>query len=154
MRNAVVTVHVHVELPTAVEEDDLARAVQAALNAEGRPDGEVTVVLTDDAQVQELNRRYAGVDAPTDVLAFNMLEGDPAFVVPLEAASYLGDVVISVPYAARQAADQGHPLAAELRLLAVHGALHLLGYDHLTAEEQAEMWRRQDSILRALPPLR
>ncbi len=146
-------VYVHVELPATVDEEDLIRAVQAVLDAEGRSDGEVTVVLTDDAQVQELNRRYAGVDAPTDVLAFSALEGDPAFVISPEAAGYLGDLIISVPYAARQAAEQGHPLAAELRLLAVHGALHLLGYDHSTAEEQAEMWHRQDSILRALSPL-
>lgn len=146
-------VYVHVELPATVDEEDLVHAVQAALEAEGRSDGEVTVVLTDDAQVQELNRQYAGVDAPTDVLAFSAWEGDPVFVIPPEAAGYLGDIIISVPYAARQAAEQGHPLAAELRLLAIHGALHLLGYDHSTAEEQAEMWRRQDSILQALSPL-
>ncbi|MCS7221442.1 MAG: rRNA maturation RNase YbeY [Anaerolineae bacterium] len=146
-------VYVHVELSATVDEEDLIHAVQAALDAEGRSDGEVTVVLTDDAQVQELNRRYAGVNAPTDVLAFSAREGAPGFVIPPEAAGYLGDIIISIPYAARQAAEQGHSLAAELRMLAVHGALHLLGYDHSTAEEQAEMWRRQDSILRALPPL-
>jgi len=147
-------VYVHLELPIVVDETDLIHAVQAVLDAEGHPNEEVTVVLTDDAQIQELNRRYAGVNAPTDVLAFSALEGDPKFVIPPEATGYLGDIVISIPYAARQAAEQGLPLAMELRLLAVHGTLHLLGYDHSTAEEQANMWHRQDLILRALPPLR
>jgi probable rRNA maturation factor len=148
-----VTVDVRESWSVPIEQDDLARAVRAALDAEGHPEGEVTVLLTDDAQIRELNRVYAGVDAPTDVLSFSARGGDPAFIVAPEAAAYLGDIVISVPYAARQAAEQGHSLAAELRLLVVHGTLHLLGYDHSTEEEQAEMWRRQDSVLKTLSPL-
>ncbi len=141
------------QMDVAVDEADLKRAAQATLTAEGYPDGEITIVLTDDARVRWLNRTYAGVDAPTDVLAFGAQEGDPSFVVPPEAGHYLGDIVISVPFAARQAAEQGHSLAAELRLLVVHGTLHLLGYDHLTEDERREMWRRQESILCALPPI-
>jgi len=146
-------VDVRAGLSVPFDQDDLALAVQSVLKAEGCSEGEVTVLLTDDAQIRELNRDYAGVDAPTDVLSFSAREGDPAFVIAPEAATYLGDIVISVPYAAHQAAEQGHSLAAELRLLVVHGTLHLLGYDHSTEEERAEMWRRQDSILRTLSPL-
>jgi probable rRNA maturation factor len=139
-------------LTAAVDVDDLRQAVEAALNHEGHAEGEVTVLLTDDAQVQDLNRQYAGIDSPTDVLSFSAQEGDPAFVAAPEVVAYLGDIAIAVPFAARQAAAVGHSQAAELRLLAVHGTLHLLGYDHATEEEQAAMWQRQEAILALLPP--
>jgi len=148
-----IQIQVDIELEYPVDLEDLRRAVQLTLESEGRPEGEITLVLTDDERVRELNRAYAGVDAPTDVLAFSAREGDSAFVVAPEAVDYLGDVVIAVPFAARQAEELSQPLAAELRLLAIHGTLHLLGYDHATEEERREMWRRQGAILAMLPPL-
>lgn len=106
---------------------------------------EVSIVLTDDAHIHELNRDYRGVDRPTDVLAFSQLEGrefpsDSALVT-------LGDVVISVETAARQAGEHGHSLQDELDLLTVHGILHLLGYDDQTEEEAEEMRRHERRIL-------
>jgi len=98
--------------------------------------------------VRELNARYRGVDAVTDVLAFPARGGDERFVEGPEAAGYLGDVVISYPRAAAQAAAAGHSVADELRLLVVHGVLHVLGHDHVTSEEEAAMWARQEEILR------
>ncbi len=148
-----VEIQVSAHLHQAIDQADLQHAAQVALDAEGRSDGEITILLTDDAQIRELNRAYAGVDAPTDVLSFRAQEGDATFAIPPEATAYLGDIVISVPYAARQAARQNHPLAAELRLLVVHGVLHLLGYDDQTEEERAVMWERQNEILKRLPPL-
>lgn len=136
-----------VNLIESVDSADLERAAQHALVSAGRPQAQVTILLTDDASIQELNRRYAGIDAPTDVLSFSAWEGDPGFVVAPEMAAYLGDIVISVPYAARQAAAAGHALDDELRLLVVHGILHLLGYDHATDAEEAVMWEKQRSIL-------
>ena len=91
-------------------------------------DHELAIVLTDDAQLHTLNLQYRGIDQPTDVLSF---PADPADLPPGEPA-YLGDILISVPYAARNAEAAGWSLAEELRLLAVHGLLHLLGHDDET----------------------
>jgi len=101
---------------------------------------ELNLLLTDDEQMRTLNRTFRGLDKPTDVLSFSQIEGrDARFVLPPSSVTMLGDVIISIDTAARQAAEQGHSLAYELRHLAVHGGLHLLGYDHETDEEEAEM---------------
>ena len=110
-------------------------------------DAEVTLVITDDEAVAELNRQYRAVDGPTDVLSFAAQESTPGFVSAPEAAAYLGDIIIALPFTRQQAAGLGRPLADELRLLAVHGTLHLLGYDHAEPDEEAAMWARQDAIL-------
>jgi probable rRNA maturation factor len=98
----------------------------------------------------ELNRRYRGLAQPTDVLAFPMAEGRFGRL----SGDLLGDVVISVETAERQAGPGG--LRAELALLLVHGILHLLGHDHGTPGERRAMWRKQATLLRSLgfPPLR
>lgn len=107
---------------------------------------ELTVVITDDERVRELNHRYRGVNLPTDVLAFEgTAEG---FVEAPGSIPYLGDVVISYPRVRAQAEEQGHSPDRELALLVIHGVLHLLGYDHTTSEEEAIMWARQEAILR------
>jgi probable rRNA maturation factor len=116
---------------------------------------ELTVVVTGDDEVRRLNRDYRGIDATTDVLSFAAQEDAapdaPALVMPPELAAelsaYLGDIVIAYPYAAQQAAHFGVAVASELRLLVVHGVLHLLGYDHDTAEAEAEMWAAQEAAL-------
>jgi probable rRNA maturation factor len=144
------TISVQVDDPYAAEVDaaDLARVVAATLQAEGRPAAEVTVVVTDDETVRALNRQFLGEDSPTDVLSFPTAgETAPGFVTAPEAATYLGDIVIAFPFARQQAAGLGRTLAEELRLLTVHGTLHLLGYDHAEPEEEAVMWARQDAIL-------
>lgn len=126
-----------------VDEAWLHRAAATALESEGRAMAELTLVVTDDQALQELNRRYRGVDAPTDVLAFG---GEtPEFVSAPDAGDYLGDVIISYPRAEAQAAD--HTVPDELALLVVHGVLHLLGYDHDTPSNQARMWSQQATIL-------
>jgi probable rRNA maturation factor len=98
------------------------RSVDAALARHRAGAAEVSVYLTHDGEVRDLNRQYRGIDAPTDVLSFPMDErpGDPWL---------LGDIVISLPRARAQAEAFGHDLARELCYLAVHGTLHLLGYD-------------------------
>jgi probable rRNA maturation factor len=142
-------ISVQVDEPFLAEVDavDLARVIAVALAAEGRADAEVTLVITDDEAVAELNREYRAVDGPTDVLSFAAQEPTPGFVSAPEAAAYLGDIIIALPFTRRQAAGLGRPLADELRLLAVHGTLHLLGYDHAEPDEEAAMWARQDAIL-------
>jgi probable rRNA maturation factor len=95
------------------------------------------VLIVDDAYIRELNCRYRGIDAPTDVLSFSMSEGDFADLHP----DVLGDVVISVETARSQAKAAGHSLADELKLLAIHGTLHLLGFEDETASGRARMLR-------------
>jgi probable rRNA maturation factor len=120
-------------------------AQQTLLYAGQGGEAELTVVLTDDAQIQDLNHQFRDVDAPTDVLSF------PAGEVDLDTGNlYLGDIIISVPRAQAQAAAEGCTLEAELRLLVVHGALHLLGYDHADEQEKAAMWVAQKEILARL----
>jgi probable rRNA maturation factor len=106
----------------------------------------LTVLVTGDATLRELNRRHRGVDAPTDVLAFTN-EAQGPFVDPPGLPRYLGDVIISFPWAECQAAEAGNDLLAELQLLVVHGVLHLLGYEDQTEPERARMWQAQQAVL-------
>jgi probable rRNA maturation factor len=106
---------------------------------------DLTIVLTDDAQLHELNRGYLGVDAPTDVLSFPASETDPETGTP-----YLGDILISIPRAKQQAQAAGHSVEDEVQLLVVHGTLHLLGHDHATAAEKKRMWQAQAEVLSQL----
>lgn len=105
----------------------------------------LSIILTDDEKLHELNHDYLGIDAPTDVLSFPASELDPE-----TGARYLGDILVSVPRAAEQAKAAGHDLAGEVQLLVVHGVLHLLGYDHAEAEEKARMWAVQAEVLERL----
>ncbi len=134
----------------AVDDRDLAAAIAATLAAEQHAGDAVTLVVTSDEAIAELNLHYRGVDGPTDVLSFPAQEPTPGFVSAPEMSGYLGDIVIAFPYTQRQAAELGRNVADELRLLAVHGTLHLLGYDHGTPAEEAAMWAQQDAILARL----
>ena len=110
----------------------------------GCPEAEVGCLLVTDRRIRALNRRYRGEDFPTDVLAFPQGEGGG----PPGHPGLLGDVVISVETAARQAARAGHSLEREAALLLIHGILHLLGHDHATAAERRRMWAIQRRLLR------
>lgn len=110
---------------------------------------ELTIAITGDDEIRDLNRRYRGVDAPTDVLAFGEGMTDVRFAAPGEPA-YLGDVIISYPRAQAQADSRGHPVSDELLLLVVHGVLHLLGHDHAEPDEKRKMRRVQDKVLHDL----
>ena len=113
---------------------------------------ELSLRLTNDAQIQLLNQQYRHQDKSTDVLAFAALEVD--FPVSEEMRShlplYLGDIVISVDTASRQATEQGHPLPTELAWLATHGLLHLLGWDHPDETSLLEMLERQAVLLKLI----
>ncbi len=122
------------------------RAAQTALKHQKESlDVNLSIVLTDNRRLHELNRDYLGVDAPTDVLSFPASETDPE-----TGARYIGDIILSVPYASKSAAKAGHPVEAELQLLVVHGVLHLLGHDHAKPKEKARMWKAQAEILESL----
>lgn len=137
---------------TTFDVEVVYNAVRATLKAHDAEPCEVSVLLTDDSDMRQLNREYRGTDAPTDVLAFSMREGEDGDVNP----SLLGDLVVSLETAARQAltrdglsGDCGN-LETETALLTVHGMLHLLGYDHQTQEEAEIMFEKQERIFRLL----
>jgi probable rRNA maturation factor len=114
---------------------------------------ELTLRLTDDTEVQSLNEQYRQKNQPTDVLAFAALEVDsPELPVEMQLSEplYLGDIVISVETAHRQALQQGHSLKTELAWLASHGLLHLLGWDHPDAESLSAMLNQQSTLLRVV----
>ena len=113
---------------------------------------ELSLRLTDDAEIKVLNHQYREQDKPTDVLAFAALEAD--FPMNEEMRSqlplYLGDIVISVDTANRQATEQGHPLQTELAWLATHGLLHLLGWDHPDETSLLQMLEQQAVLLQLI----
>jgi len=116
------------------------------LRALSLADAELSVVLCDDAVMRDLNRRYRKRDRTTDVLAFAMNEGPR---MPAVVAAPLGDVVISVPTAARQARTAGKRTVDEITILLAHGLLHLLGFDHGTPAEDRRMRARTDALVGA-----
>lgn len=116
------------------------------LQALAKDQAELTVSLVGDAEIQRLNRTYRGQDRPTDVLAFAMREG---VRVPGDERM-LGDVVIALPTAARQARERGLAVADEVRTLLIHGVLHLLGYDHERSATEARRMRAMERRLHAL----
>lgn len=112
--------------------------------APARARGEVAVALVTDAHVRTLNRRYRGTDAPTDVLSFpRSPTREPHVGAPRRASRDLGDIVIATGVARRQARDAGHPYNTELRVLALHGLLHVLGFDHHDKKDDGRMARME-----------
>lgn len=127
----------------AVETGFVRDVVMKALRLSGyREPPDVSVALVDDAYIQVLNREYRGVDQPTDVLAFPMIPEDG-----FESEPALGDIVISLERARDQARQFKHPLRREVALLAVHGLLHLLGYEDETEAGASAMWSKQKALL-------
>lgn len=159
-RQLVMTMSVEVDfvLPRQIDEQEenvlrsLAdRAISIVLDIEGRSKEmyEVSVLYTDDSFIRELNDQYRGEDSATDVLSFPMMcpeEMDISSGFP----EVLGDIVISLDTAERQAKERGVALQDEVGLLLIHGCLHLLGYDHDDANEEAIMWRKQETALNLL----
>ena len=153
------------------------RTVMKAALVEALPQGEpaqVGLVVTDDKTVQELNRRFRGLDEVTDVLSFSAShsghwEGDPQesdeaspesvdseelnFVLPPGEPSPLGEVIISFPQTIRQAQERNGRVEQELALLIIHGVLHLVGYDHMEPEDEAQMQAKERSALAAVSQL-
>jgi probable rRNA maturation factor len=150
-----VSVHVAHQPDEPLDPPLLAALAERTLLSERAPDGSVTIVITDDRAVQDLNSAYRGLDEPTDVLSFGLgglakpLEESPVvdFVLPDDATPAIGEVVIAYPYAARQARTAGRAVRDEVALLVVHGVLHLLGHDHLEPDEAVAMQERERAIL-------
>ena len=149
-----ITVQVDKALHPTVDRVLLEQSARYTLEGAHPPGAaSLTIVITSDEQLQQLNRQYLGIDAPTDVLSFPAGDVDPD-----SGGLYLGDVLISLPRALAQADAGGHALTDELQLLTVHGVLHLLGHDHAEPDETQAMQTAQSAILQRLgcainPPL-
>jgi probable rRNA maturation factor len=146
-----VSVLVHPELRGKVDEARLNETLVKLLTGEGL-DKSITAALlvTTDEAVRRLNLIYRGQDVETDVLAFGMQGGEERFISPPSGPVHLGDVVISYPRAVVQAEEHGQTVEEELDRLAVHGALHLLGYEDESDEDRRRMWHKQEAVLRHL----
>ncbi len=134
----------------------IERLAQRILGATGEAQADVSLSFIGDASMRRLNRQYRRKDATTDVLAFPMRQIRPRFTPHASRfmSSMLGDVVISLPQAARQARERGLPLHHELATLLIHGILHLLGYDHERNSREAQrMQRKERAVLLAVSPV-
>lgn len=142
------------ETATLAENDleFVEKVLQHAAVSEAVGDAEVSVTFVTNEAIQEINKEYRGKDAPTDVISFAMEElGEgETDIVGSDEPRMLGDIIISLDRTREQAADYGHSFERELGFLAVHGFLHLLGYDHMTEEDEKKMFSKQEEILSSL----
>lgn len=136
-------------------DDKIEDMIRKLLNHTATEEGltgevEVSVTFMTDADIQVVNATYRGKNVPTDVISFaleELTEGEVAIVPEAGMPTALGDILISVETAGRQAEEYGHDINREIGFLALHGFLHVLGYDHITEEGEAEMFGRQKDIL-------
>lgn len=138
----------------------IKKVVEECMDHENCPyEAEVSILLTDDLEIQEINRKYRDIDAPTDVLSFpaaeyeipgdfsNVEEEYPNYFHPETGELLLGDIVISVERGIKQAEEYGHSMERELAFLTAHSVLHLLGYDHMKDKERLRMEDKQEQVL-------
>lgn len=123
---------------------ELKALLQNVCQDEKLDSGEFNVIIVDSNKIRELNKEYRNIDRVTDVISF-ALEDDDTF--NLEDYRVLGDIYICLEQALKQAEDYGHSFKRELSFLAIHGLLHLLGYDHMTLEEEKIMFKKQEEVL-------
>ena len=139
--------------------EDFERLIEqctaAALEEEGiADDAEVSVTLVDNERIRELNNEFREIDRETDVLSFPMGDDESIEVDPDTDAILLGDIVISLEKAQAQAEEYGHSFTREVAFLLTHSLFHLLGYDHMTPDEEKEMFAKQEKVLRKLNIIR
>ncbi len=140
-----------VKIPTGVRMlvRRCCHAVLVQENFEGS--AEISVTFVDDEQIKELNKKHRDIDKSTDVLSFPLGENGKYDVNPETGAKILGDIVISMETAVRQAEEYGHPLQREIAFLTVHSMLHLLGYDHVNGGlEAVHMREKEEAVLTQL----
>lgn len=142
------TIDIQNDAQYAIDAGRLQQAVTTILNQhEIDRNSSLTIVFTEDNAVRKLNLQHRQIDAPTDVLSFPA-DALPDFIT--DTPPYLGDLIIAYPYASTQAKTHQHQLSDSLCLLVIHGTLHLLGYDHDTLENRAEMWSAQATGLQTM----
>lgn len=130
------------------ELDTVEKVLISAIEKEKLEDVTFNLIIVDNEYIHELNSTYRGIDRETDVITF-ALEDEDSLVLPEEEGRNLGDIYISIDKARSQAEEYGHGLLRELSFLAVHGFYHLLGYDHMTPEDEKVMFTKQEEVLEA-----
>ena len=128
------------------ELDTVLKLLESAVIKEKLEDVTFNLIIVDNEYIHELNKNYRGIDRETDVITF-ALEDEDSLIMPEEVERNLGDIYISIDKARSQAEEYGHGLLRELSFLAVHGFYHLLGYDHMTEEEEKVMFKKQEEVL-------
>ena len=138
-------------------EEMISKAAEAVLECENHDfDAEISVTLTDNDEIREINREHRGIDKETDVLSFPLYDFETPSVFDEAQVSIdgvvrvLGDIVISVEKIIAQAAEYGHSVEREMSYMTVHSMLHLLGYDHMTDEDKALMRSREEKVMEYL----
>ena len=135
---------VNEEIP---ELDTVLKVLYSAIEKEGLENTIFNLIIVDNEYIHELNRDYRNIDRETDVITF-ALEDDDTMVLP-DGVRVLGDIYISIDKARSQAEEYGHSFLREICFLAVHGFYHLLGYDHMTPEDEKVMFGKQEEVLSA-----
>lgn len=125
--------------------------IKAVLSYEGVSDNcEISVTIVDNKKIHSLNLKHRGIDRPTDVLSFPLIDFTRDSLPTDGSMAYLGDIVISIEKAEEQAEEYGHSLEREIGFLTAHSMLHLLGYDHMVPEEEKVMFKKQEEILESI----
>ncbi|MDY6836265.1 MAG: rRNA maturation RNase YbeY [Chloroflexota bacterium] len=149
------SIHIEKQFSELVRPQWLSQVVEKTLTVCEIPEeAELSLCITNDTSICELNKLYRKIDKPTDVLAFALTEqvdGHNKFVSPPDGITHLGEIVISYQQATRQAKEYGCPPQQELARLVIHGVLHLLGFDHDTISSEKNMFSLQESILSKVP---
>jgi probable rRNA maturation factor len=136
------------ETDFSLDEELITKVVSAALTYEKvRDDVEISFTLTDNETIHQLNKKHRGIDRPTDVLSFPLIDFTTENIDNIKGTLYLGDIIISIDRAKEQASEYGHSLERELGFLTAHSVLHLLGYDHIEQEDEKVMFAKQEEIL-------
>ncbi|MCH7699115.1 MAG: rRNA maturation RNase YbeY [Chloroflexi bacterium] len=154
MPSYTISVRIEPAFADLVSERPVEQIARKVLESEGVDSGsELSVVITDDKTVQDLNRRFRDRDETTDVLSFGLLssglDDGASFATPPGTRRQLGEVVISFPTARRQAGEAGHEVLDELLHLLTHGILHILGYDHEQPDEAETMRKKEEATLQS-----
>lgn len=136
-----ITIQTEIEIPLEINHKMLKEAIHMTLAVHEQSGLDVTLRLTNDAEIRQLNRDFRKQDKATDVLSFNY-----NFVDPETDCEYLGDIIISIETALQQASHHNFTINQELSYLAIHGTLHLLGYDHQEPEKEEAMFQLQEKI--------
>ena len=153
MTEMIINIDVDPKFAGCINSRWLKKLVGRALELQGCDTrSEVSLMITGQHRIHELNRIFLEEDRPTDVLSFPMLEASKMndFILPPDGITHLGEVIVSYPQAVLQADDHGHTVETEMSILVVHGLLHLLGFDHAGARDAKKMKTRETYILKEL----
>ena len=143
--------YIHISYDEGIEKDSNIEAIIRKVCDEvsrvyGLEEDEMSILLCDNAKIHEINREYRHIDRPTDVISFALNEGD-GYEDDGAESKLLGDMIISLERTQEQAKEFGHSFERELAYLTTHSCLHILGYDHMTAEDKAEMRAEEEHVL-------